>query len=411
MFTCCLFVSFCSPSIQRSFRSLSAIFKFFSQPYNRTSCVVRSTCTRQPLCSSNKATLGRCWLHDISLSKPVEFHFHYKSPWILPTATLLSKLVAAGRNSMLSCCPKAHYFLMPRMMACGHFPCHCKKKLFESAPLSSSQSSWMYWIAASEVVCVLETSSKKTSTRLPIAKWLLIHRLHTETPVNFCSLNQNCLKSVHNPEKKKFQIAMSLTLRPEDVSFIEFYHWTWVTCQIYSRLTTWQSRIVRPSFFRSICISNFLVNLTDPFHRSTPSARSTLPRLVRMSSAQTAGDTLRRWPGERSKFGALSSCQNACFCKRNMKKWKGNFKSSLMLYRRSPQVAYEGLQVLSKICDGPFSPSHLTEQFVSIPSRPSDHRTIHCFFDMRRNLIPTTHCCVCLVSFLSASFSVRRITR
>ena len=302
MFTCCLFVSFCSPSIQRSFRSLSAIFKFFSQPYNRTSCVVRSTCTRQPLCSSNKATLGWCWLHDISLSKPVEFHFHYKSPWILPTATLLSKLVAAGRNSMLSCCPKAHYFLMPRMMACGHFPCHCKKKLFESAPLSSSQSSWMYWIAASEVVCVLETSSKKTSTRLPIAKWLLIHRLHTETPVNFCSLNQNCLKSVHNPEKKRFQIAMSLTLRPEDVSFIEFYHWTWVTCQIYSRLTTWQSRIVRPSFFRSICISNFLVNLTDPFHRSTPSARSTLPRLVRMSSAQTAGDTLRRWPGERSKL-------------------------------------------------------------------------------------------------------------
>ena len=110
MFTCCLFVSFCSPSIQRSFRSLSAIFKFFSQPYNRTSCVVRSTCTRQPLCSSNKATLGWCWLHDISLSKPVEFHFHYKSPWILPTATLLSKLVAAGRNSMLSCCPKSSLF-------------------------------------------------------------------------------------------------------------------------------------------------------------------------------------------------------------------------------------------------------------------------------------------------------------
>lgn len=204
---------------------------------------------------------------------------------------------------------------------------------------------------------------------------------------------------------------MSLTLRPEDVSFIEFYHWTWVTCQIYSRLTTWQSRIVRPSFFRSICISNFLVNLTDPFHRSTPSARSTLPvHLVRMSSAQTAGDTLRRWPGERSKFGALSSCQNACFCKRNMKKWKGNFKSSLMLYRRSPQVAYEGLQVLSKICDGPFSPSHLTEQFVSIPSRPSDHPLL--FWYEKNSHSNNTLLCMSGLNFSPiASFSVRRIIR
>ncbi len=95
---------------------------------------------------------------------------------------------------------------------------------------------------------------------------------------------------------------MSLALRPQDVSLIEFYDWT-AACEIYSKFTiTWQSHIVRLSFFRSICISNFLVNLTDPFHRS-PSARSTLPvRLVRMSSAQTAGDTLRRWPSARSKF-------------------------------------------------------------------------------------------------------------
>ena len=126
----------------------------------------------------------------------------------------------------------------------------------------------------------------------------------------------------------------------------------------------------------SICISNFLVNLTDPFHRSTPSARSTLPRLVRMSSAQTAGDTLRRWPGERSKFGALSSCQNACFCKRNMKKWKGSFKSSLMLYRRSPQVAYEGLQVLSKDLRWTFQSlaPHRAIRFNSFTTiGPSDH--------------------------------------
>lgn len=191
---------------------------------------------------------------------------------------------------------------------------------------------------------------------------------------------------------------MSLTLRPEDVSFIEFYHWTWVTCQICSRLTTWPDRVAlsdHPSLDQFVYQTFWSIwqilstgrlrrlgrhSLFASFAWAQPKQLEThygdglanVRSLVHFPHVRMLASAKETWRNEKE-------ISNPHWCSTG-----GHPKLPMRVSRCSRRSAMD-LSV-------PRTSQNNSFQFLH------DHRTIHCFFDMRRILIPTTHYCVCLVS-------------